>query len=301
MTGSENGVIRGFDAGTTRRPSRKWAVVVLLVFAVFAVSGYLTLRWATALPTPGDSLNILLLGEDITYAPNGTAQDGPGRTDTMILMVVPRRGTGATLISIPRDTLVSLPGHGVRRINAATILGGTALARAAVSNLLGLEVHRHMIVDFNGFEKIVDAVGGVEIVVDKRMKYTDVAGGYSIDLAPGVHMMDGRTALSYVRYRHDALGDISRAGRQQQFMKAVLGKLASWEGLRESRRILSIVREYTQTDLTTREMVAIGWRFRALGGTVLETATLPGRFRGAYWEPDPEGIRALVQSVRSPK
>ncbi|MEA4882682.1 MAG: LCP family protein [Clostridia bacterium] len=285
-----------------RKSGSRWFIALLVVLAIAAgivgVGCYLLLRY-TRFPVTGSSFNILLIGEDKNYTRSGAAVSTAGRMDAIMLMVVPRDGTGATLVSIPRDTLVRFPSGGVHRINASIVTGGIELARSCVSDLVGLPVHRYMAIDFQSFIEVVDAMGGVEIAVDKRMNYEDKAGGYDLDLKPGVYHMDGETALKYVRFRHDALGDISRAGRQQQFLKAILKELATWDGVRSYRTILKVLQEYTRTDLTTEEMTAVGWRFRSLDSTAVDSATLPGRFKGAYWEPDREGIEAMVNSIMS--
>lgn len=283
------------DAPKPRRRRRFVATIVTIVVVLGALLG--VGLWYVRFPGEGPYFSVLLVGEDRDYARNGEAISSPGRMDAIMLLVVPRRDQAALLMSIPRDSLVKFPSGGRRRINSATATGGMDLARQVVSELVGLDVHRHASVNFDGFIEIVDAVGGVDITVDRRMKYTDRAGGYYIDLEPGTHHMDGETALSFVRYRHDALGDISRAARQQQFFRALLDELASWRGIRSIKKIVQIAQDNTNTDLTVREMAAVGWRLRKLSSGALQSTTLPGHFKGAYWEPDYEGIHALVESL----
>ena len=286
------------ESNSVRRP-RRWRGLAVAVVTFVVVAGALlgTALWYVRFPGEGSYFSVLLVGEDRDYARNGEVIASAGRMDAIMLLIVPRRDQAAMLVSIPRDSVVRFPGGNSRRINSATALGGMDLARQVVSELMGMDVHRHAEVDFSGFTEIVDAVGGVDITVDKRMKYTDRAGGYSIDLQPGTYHMDGETALSFVRYRHDALGDISRAGRQQQFFRALLHELASWRGIRSFKKIVRIAQDNTNTDLSVREMAALGWRLRKLGSGALESATLPGHFKGAYWEPDYEAIHALVESL----
>lgn len=287
------------DGSDNVRKPRRWrglvAAVVILVAVVGALIG--AALWYVRFPCEDPYFSILLVGEDRDYARNGEAIDSAGRMDAIMLLVVPRRDRAALLVSIPRDSLVKFPSGGRRRINSATALGGMDLARQVVSELMGLDVHRHASVNFAGFTEIVDAVGGVDIAVDRRMKYTDRAGGYSIDLEPGMYHMDGETALSFVRYRQDALGDISRTARQQQFFRALLDELASWRGIQSIKKIVKIAQDNTNTDLSVREMAAVGWRLRRLNSDTLQSTTLPGHFKGAYWEPDSDAIHALVEPL----
>jgi LCP family protein required for cell wall assembly len=281
-----------------RKPRRGHGLTTaFIVIAVIVGTLAGAVLWYVAFPGDGEYFSVLLIGEDRDYARNGEAVASSGRMDTIMLLIVPRSDHAALLVSIPRDTLVSFPNGGRRRVNSAMGLGGMDLAHRVVSDLVGLDIHRHAAVDFSGFTEIVDAVGGVDITVDKPMKYTDRAGGYSIDLKPGAYHMDGETALSYVRYRQDALGDISRASRQQRFFRALLDELASWRGIRSFKKIAKIVQDNTNTDLSVREMAAIGWRLRSLDSEALQLTTLPGRFKGACWEPDYEAIRALVEPL----
>ena len=286
------------ESDNVRKPRRRRGLLAAVVILV-AIAGALlsAALWYVRFPGEGSYFSILLVGEDRDYARNGEAIDSTGRMDAIMLLVVPRRDKAALLMSIPRDSLVKFPGGGRRRINSASAIGGMDLARQVVSELVGLDVHRHASVNFAGFTEIVDAVGGVDITVDRRMKYTDRAGEYSIDLEPGAYHMDGEMALNYVRYRHDALGDISRTARQQQFFRALLDELASWRAIRSIKEIVKIAQDNTNTDLSVREMAAVGWRLRKLDPSALQSVTLPGHFQGAYWEPDYEAIHALVEPL----
>ena len=286
---------------TTRR--RVWvrvALVVLAVLAVAAIARYLTFRNFTAFPGEADYFSVLLIGEDRSYLRNGEAVSAPGRMDAIMVLAMPRKGGPSLLMSIPRDTLVRYPDGQVRRVNVSMGAGGISLARQVVSELTGLEMHRYMCVNFDGFIHLVDALGGVDIQVDQRMQYTDRAGGYHIDLQPGLHHMDGETALSYVRYRNDAMGDISRTARQRRFLMAIMRELASPKAALALREIWDMVTEYTDTDITMKELSAMGWRLRRMDEATLRTATLPGHFKGAYWEPDYVEISNLMASLGLP-
>ena len=249
------------------------AVVILAVIAGALLSAAL---WYVRFPCEGSYFSILLVGEDRDYARNGEAIARAGRMDAIMLLIVPRRGK-ALLVSIPRDSLVSFPGGGRRRINSAAATGGMDLARQVVSELVGLDVHKHASVNFAGFIEIIDAVGGVDITVDRRMKYTDRAGGYSIDLVPGTYHMDGEMALNFVRYRHDALGDISRTARQQQFFRALLDELASWRGIR-SIKIMAIAQTTPIRTCCARDGCR-GWAFAQAQFERSELTTLPATLR----------------------
>ncbi len=289
----ERNVRQNANAGRSNT-GRIWATIVIVVVA--ACCGLFL--YFTYLPAENGLFNILILGEDRNYCRNGDVLSAPGRPDTILLLMVPKSSRGAALLSIPRDTLVRFPNGGVRRINSSVPEGGVDLARELVSDLVGLPVHRHVVVDFGGFVELVDALGGVEVAVDKRMKYEDKAGGYSIDLEPGVYHMDGEMALSFVRYRQDGLGDISRTARQQEFVKAFIREAGSFRAIPSYPNMLRVAQKCADTDMTVKEVAAVAWRLRRLDSDTINSATLPGYFKGAYWDPDTQGIEALVRSLQ---
>ncbi|HOO29412.1 MAG TPA: LCP family protein [Bacillota bacterium] len=289
----ERNVRQNANAGRSNT-GRIWATIVIVVVA--ACCGLFL--YFTYLPAENGLFNILILGEDRNYSRNGDVLSAPGRPDTILLLMVPKSSRGAALLSIPRDTLVRFPNGGVRRINSSVPEGGVDLARELVSDLVGLPVHRHVVVDFGGFVELVDALGGVEVAVDKRMKYEDKAGGYSIDLEPGVYHMDGEMALSFVRYRQDGLGDISRTARQQEFVKAFIREAGSFRAIPSYPNMLRVAQKCADTDMTVKEVAAVAWRLRRLDSDTINSATLPGYFKGAYWDPDTQGIEALVRSLQ---
>ncbi|NLM37465.1 MAG: LCP family protein [Firmicutes bacterium] len=273
------------------RPGLAQKLVVAAVALIFF--GQLTLyltwqRWRNGmekfLQTP---TNILLLGID---APNYNEQgelERP-RTDTMLFLAVrPEKGRAA-LFSIPRDSLVEIPGVGQERLNMAHVHGGYELTKSLVENIMEMPVDRYLMVDFQSFEEIVDLVGGVEVTVDKRMLYEDHSAGFSIDLQPGRQTLTGNQALGFVRFRRDALGDITRTRRQQQFLAALARKLQEKETLlRLLGRfpdLIRIGRDYLQTDLNFSELLGLYLFFKDLDlGENLHTWTLPGEFSGPYW------------------
>ncbi|MBQ7454044.1 MAG: LCP family protein, partial [Selenomonadaceae bacterium] len=157
-----------------------------------------------------DKVTIIIMGVDVR-------KDDVGRSDTLMIATVDPRIDQATLLSIPRDTRVRIRGRGYDKINAAFAYGGVELTTSTVENFLGIDIDHYIMIDTSSFVKIIDAIGGVDIDVEKRMVYEDPwddNGGLVIDLYPGQQHMDGKTAVTYVRYR-DSEGDIGRVKRQQ--------------------------------------------------------------------------------------
>ncbi len=165
-----------------------------------------------------DGTTYLLAGSD-SREDSGLTGDTTGgeRTDTIILLTAPPSGT-ASLISIPRDTFVDIPGYGPNKINAAYAYGGPGLLVDSVQTLTGIEVDHYVEIGMGGVADVVDAVGGVELCLDYDVDDPDS----DLVWEAGCHMADGDTALAFARMRKaDPLGDIGRTQRQQQVISAV--------------------------------------------------------------------------------
>lgn len=174
----------------------------------------------TTAPAAGKPLNVLVIGLD-------ARGDGPPRSDTMILVHVPADRQRVHAVSIPRDSLVRIPACRVGgktlparkgMINSVFQAAGVSCALKTVESLTRVRIDRAVVIDFAGFRRIVDAVGGVPVKLPKAV--ADQKSG--LRMPPGEHRLDGRQALAYVRLRH-GLGDgsdLSRVKRQQQFLAA---------------------------------------------------------------------------------
>ena len=237
-----------------------------------------------------NKVTVLIMGVDIR-------EDDVGRSDTMMVATIDPRYDQVSLLSIPRDTRVRIYGYGFDKINAAYAYGGEFLAEETVENFLGIDIDHYVIVNVHSFAKIIDAIGGIDIYVPKRMYYEDPwddDGGLVIDLYPGRQHMDGKTAVTYVRYR-DSEGDIGRIQRQQQFMEACMNKVTSPEII---TRIPDIIREVmyaVDTDMTFRELLGLAGAVKAAQDNGLVTDMVPGYplyiDEISYWIPDVEEIR----------
>ncbi len=200
-----------------------------------------------------EPVHLLLLGTDSRDA------DSNGRSDSMMVATIDPVTKRTYLMSILRDTYVDIPGHGYSRINAAYSYGGAPLAMETVGKLLGIPIDHYVKIDFEGFKSLVDTVDGVEIDVEKDMKYTDSGDGhrYDIDLKKGLQTLDGTHALQYVRFRHDATSDFTRTERQRKFLTALAAKLQSSSSLIKLPGILNSVAPYIETNMPTSTMLKL--------------------------------------------
>ena len=245
----------------------------------------------TEIMTLHDKTTVLIMGVD-------EREDDVGRSDTMMVAMLDPDSNRVSLISIPRDTRVRIRNRGYDKINAAYAYGGVSLAENTVENLIGVDIDHYFIVNTKNFSRIIDAIGGVDINVKDYMYYEDPwddDGGLYIDFEPGLQHMDGKTAITYVRYR-DSEGDIGRIERQQDFMRACMSKFMSPMIIPKLPGIIAEVTKSVKTDLSINELLAFAGTIHSAGG--LETAMAPGTplyiDEISYWIPDVEYLRDIV-------
>ena len=167
----------------------------------------------------------------------GTGGDiGSTRTDTIMLLHIPRSGQ-ATLVSLPRDSYVSIPGYGMDKINAAFTYGGPQLLTQTVEEATGLRVDHYAEIGMGGLAHVVDAVDGIEVCPEEPI-HDDLA---NLHIEAGCQTIDGPTALGYVRTRATALGDLDRVQRQREFFSALVNKTTSGATLANPFRIMPTI------------------------------------------------------------
>ncbi len=242
---------RGDDYPPPRR-RRRWGfgrilLTLLLVFVVFFAGIWVYLEFSIkrvdaladydGRPVAAAGTNWLIVGSDSregltaadeeNLATGDVAAAGGQRTDTIMVAHLPDNSTKPTLLSLPRDSQVKIPGHGTNKINAAFSLGGPKLLAQTVEGATGLHIDHYAEIGFGGFAKIVEAIGGVEMCIDKDMN--DTVTGISIK-AGCPQTLDGREALGFVRMRHsDATprSDLDRVANQRKFIGALVSQIAS--------------------------------------------------------------------------
>ncbi|MBB6638010.1 LCP family protein [Cohnella thailandensis] len=220
--------------------------------------------------TGTERVNILLMGGD----DRGLREGEVARSDSMMVASFDPVTKKAHLFSILRDTYAEIPGYKDNRINTAITLGGPNLAMKTIGDLTGLNIQYYVYADFQGFIKLVDAIGGVDFYVEKDMHYTDAADGhvYDIDLKEGQQHLDGEHALQYVRFRHDAMSDFTRTERQREFLKAVANKLKSGWNLVKLPDIIGEVSPFIETNLSANDMLklaSLGFKSHQAGSAQL--------------------------------
>jgi LCP family protein required for cell wall assembly len=200
----------------------------------------------------------------------------PARSDTIMLMRFNPKTHTINQLSIPRDTRVQLPNGTYDKINTAMFWGGPSMAVKTVKQFLGIDVNHVMVVDFKGFPRLVNAVGGVDLRVPKTITTIAGANGRTVVFKEGMHHFDGKYAMLYVRIRY-ADDDFHRAARQQQFVQALQKKIAQPSNI---TRLPEIGRKFmggVATDLTTNQIMELGYlKWRATGGKKIVMVGTPG-------------------------
>lgn len=228
------------------------ALVLFVAAAGWALTGYVNRMVArvdagTHAAAPGAPLNILLVGIDrragLTrrqqLALHVGASSGQLNTDTMMLVHISPAHSRVTVVSLPRDTWVNIPGHGMNKINAAYALGGPRLMVQTVEQATGLTINNYVEVSFLAFVKIIDAIGGVNVCLPVGLH--DPSSG--LNLPAGRHHANGITALEYARDRHSfPLEDIARIQDQQSLLSTALSKLLSAGTLANPFRLDELLR-----------------------------------------------------------
>lgn len=199
-------------------------------------------------PKPGNPQTLLFIGSDHRWSD----KEDPARSDTLMLVRLDPDQRATTVLSIPRDLRVQIPGHGMAKINDAYALGGPNLTARTIKALTGLHIHHIVNVNFKGFREVVNTFGCFYADVDRRYFHSNkgvpIGQRYdAIDIQPGYQKLCGIDALDYVRFRH-ADSDLTRAARQQDFLRAAKDQMSTGQFLKDVEKFSDIAEKYTQTD-----------------------------------------------------
>ena len=213
-------------------------------------------------------LNLLILGY----------QDDEMTTDTIIFARLDVDRRTATLVSVPRDTWIAIPGHGHDKINAAYAYGGAKESARVVSALFGgVPVDAVIALQPEGAQRIVDAMGGLTVDVDETMDYDDYNGQLHIHLKKGVQFLNGTQVVGYLRFRHDASSDFGRMKRQQQVLKLMLNQLSEAQNWAKLPKILRVARKDVHSSLSDQQLLALLEAYRDVPEDNIRAFTLPAK------------------------
>ena len=197
------------------------------------------------------------------------------RTDSIHIVAIDPASKSGTVVGIPRDTFVDMPGHGQHKINEALERGGPSLMIETIRNFTGLPIEYYVITAFQGFSEMVDELGGVDVYVPRNM--SDAYSGAYFE--QGYHHFNGEQALAFCRDRHDVpYSDFSRSLNQGSLLLATLGKMRSEVGNDEGlRRWLGVLAEHAEIDVPTSELDGLAALARRTAPGALNNVVMPGK------------------------
>ncbi|MDD3013035.1 MAG: LCP family protein [Candidatus Gastranaerophilales bacterium] len=257
-------------------------------------------RLTPGLPFIGGKQNILLLGVDS----NGDNTDPfkGTRSDTLMVLSIEPFSKSVNAISIPRDSKVYIAdNHGLDKINSAHALGGPDLTMKTIKEMFGVKINHYVAVDYDCIKELVEAIGGIPVKVEKRMRYRDRAGHLNIDLYPGFQTLNAEEAVGYLRYRHDAIGDIGRMQRQQWFVRGLVKKLQSPEIIAKIPQLIQLASKYIRTDMNFYDLSQLALFAKSVDFADIQTATLPGKPSNhgkiSYWLLEPDKTQEIIDRL----
>lgn len=255
---------------------------------------------APSIPFIDKKQNILLLGVDS----NGREADPfeKTRSDTIIVLSIDPFSKTVNAISIPRDSKVYISNqYGLDKINAAHAFGGPELTKRTIERTFGIKIDKYIAVNYAGVKELVNILGGINVNVEKRMRYRDRTARLNIDLYPGRQLLDAEKAEGYLRFRHDAIGDIGRMQRQQWFIRGVVEKLQSPEIITKAPQLVQSLSKYVKTDMNIFELTKLAGHAKTVDFAKVQSATLPGKpsNRGhiSYWILDSEKTQEIIDRL----
>lgn len=282
-------------------------ILILLVIlggvtvANFSSWNNLPVSLAGLFDSVGDGrVNFLLMGLD----------GGGTRADTIMVASLDKKNKTVKILSVPRDTKVEVNG---KRIKINATMGYQSreeLTISKVKEITGMPIHYYVEVDFEGFKKIIDILGGVEIDVPFDMDYDDPAQNLSIHFKKGLQHMDGQAAHDYVRFRRNnngfapgdyALGDPGRIGAQQNFLKELVRQKLQPKYLLKAPKLVKAISEHVKTNCSVSEALKYAKILKKMDAETFETYILPGGSKmiggASYYIYDAEKTKQLVSEV----
>ena len=269
------------------------SIIIFLLFVVVFAAGFLLLGFfkgqnidnplADIVGQKDESL-ILLAGVDSTGEDTGT------RTDTLMLIKANSKDNSIDMISIPRDSYVSINGK-MDKINAAHSYGGIDLTMDVVRNFLGINLDKYMVISFEAVIKGIDALGGMDVDVSDKV-------GAAMGISPGVHKMTGDQVLSYVRFRKGYQNaDLGRINTQQDFLKQFIKESSKIENLPKLPKVYQAMKPYIKTNMSLKELSSLAMKFKSVDSSKLNSVRLEGEGFNmggiSYYKIYPESIENI--------
>lgn len=249
-----------------------------------------------------DEVFFLLVGVDTSDVNSiRIGEDGQTgiRSDTMILCRVNFNDGSIKMMSLPRDSRVPVRGN-LDKLTHAHSYGGMRLLMQTVRDFTDLDVDYYVRVDYRAVEKIVDAIGGVELEIPQRMQYHDTTAGNElhVDFQPGLQKLDGQDAIRFLRFRSYSDGDIDRVKMQQYFLTEMIKQTLTPRNILRLPQLLNVYSSYIDTNMESNMVYSGVTMAGNLNTELIETTTLPGEFLDLdtrYWQVYEPGAKEVIK------
>ena len=306
-----------------QKPRKKRSVlktIFVLLFAILLIAAaalaYLVFKADKAvdqISSPGNNEVVIPAGESVSEKSvamllmgiDSRSHGGGLNTDVLMVAVFNPNSKSATIVTIPRDSNIDVDGYRTRKANSfyadfymnalndknlskeAAYADAKQEVRNVMSKLFDIDIKYSAVINFQGFADVVDALGGVEVDVDMRMKYTDTADGTNIDLQKGVQVLSGDKALDFVRYRKSNDGknmssDFDRNKRQSQVIGALTDKMKSFDGVTKIGSVIEAVGNNLTMDMPSKEIKNMMTTYLGMSRNDITFIPLEGTWRSPY-------------------
>ncbi|WP_311480304.1 LCP family protein [uncultured Anaerococcus sp.] len=269
------------------------SIIVFLLFVIVFAAGFILIGFLKGekienpledISGPKDEFLFLLAGVDSTGEETGT------RTDTLMLIRADSNNNTVDMISIPRDSYVSINGK-MDKINAAHSYGGIDLTMTVVRDFLGINLDKYMVISFEAVIEGIDALGGMDVDVSQ-----DVAGAMGIN--PGIHTMSGDEVLKYVRFRKGYQNaDLGRINTQQDFLKQFIKEATKPTNLPKLPKVYAAMKPYIKTNMNIKDLSSLAMKFKFVDSSNLNSVRLEGEGFNmggiSYYKIYPESIENI--------
>ncbi|WP_311492341.1 LCP family protein [uncultured Anaerococcus sp.] len=248
------------------------SIIIFLLFVIIFAAGFILFGFfkgnkienpISNIIQPKDEILFLLAGVDSTGKETGT------RTDTLMLIKTDSKNDSLDMISIPRDSYVSINGK-MDKINAAHSYGGIDLTMNVVRNFLGINLDKYIVISFEAVIKGIDALGGMDVDVSQEV-------ARAMRISPGIHKMTGDEVLKYVRFRKGYQNaDLGRINTQQNFLKQFMKEASKVENLPKLPKVYAAMKPYIQTNMNLKELSSIAVKIKSVDQSQINSVRLEG-------------------------
>jgi LCP family protein required for cell wall assembly len=242
------------------------------------------------------AMSILVLGADSLIP--GELNGWHGRSDFIAVIYINPHTDKVHILSIPRDTKISLKKGKINRINAANELGGYKLARKAVEKLTAIKIDYVLVFSIQSVIDLLNEFGEFKIYVPKNLSYHDNKAHLDIEINAGLRSMNGSELIKFLRFRNKDLGDIGRIKRQQVFFRAALKKLKEKDSLIKLPKSILNSKNSFISDMNSTTMFRLGILLRSLNAKNFESNLVPGDFgKDGSWIANEKQLKKLVKKI----